>query len=305
MEKVEPYEKKFSGFFPEGAELERLFTGSKWAEGPVYFTDCDFLLWSDIPNDRILQWVEGLGVRTWRSPSGKANGNTRDIQGRLITCEHGTRRLTRTEYSGQITVLADHFKGKRLNSPNDVTVKSDGTIWFTDPDYGILSSRRDGIVVNKELEGNYVYRLDPATKEIIVVADDFVKPNGIAFSPQEDLLYVSDTGLSHDPIGPHHIRMFKVTDEGKLDDNGVFCEVEPGVPDGFRVDTEGNLWTSAADGVHCYSKDGNLLGKLRIPEKVSNLTFGGNINKRLYITATTSVYAIWTNQKETYPCLKL
>lgn len=274
------------------AWVEKLYAGCLWAEGPAWSGQGDFLVWSDIPNDRMLQWAEGLGVRVYRHPANNSNGNTRDREGRLVTCEHGARRVTRTEHDGSITVLADRYRGKRLNSPNDVAVKSDGSIWFTDPPYGIMCDY-EGHKAQGEIGANHVYRLDPRTGALAAVADDFDKPNGIAFSPDESLLYVSDTGLSHDPEGPHHIRRFKVGAKGKLSGGEVFAVISPGVADGFRLDTEGNVWTSAGDGVHCYAPDGALLGRIRIPEAVSNVCFGGPKRNRLFITATTSLYAVY------------
>lgn len=274
------------------AWVDKLHSGTRWAEGPVYFADGDFLIWSDIPNNVLLRWTPNGPVTVYRHPSNYINGNTRDRQGRLVSCEQGGRRLTRTEYDGQITVLVDNFQGNRLNSPNDVVVKSDDTIWFTDPPYGILSDH-EGYKSQSEIGACHVYRFDPRSGELRVVADDFDKPNGLGFSPDESVLYVSDTGLSHDPDGPHHIRAFDVTADGRLENGRVFADVNPGVPDGFRVDTDGNVWTSAGDGVHCYSAEGRLLGKILIPEPVANVTFGGPRRNRLFITATTSLYAVY------------
>jgi gluconolactonase len=275
------------------AGLERLYSGCLWAEGPVYFADGDFLLFSDIPNNRMLRWVEGLGAAVYRQPSNFSNGNSRDRQGRLVTCEHGGRRVTRTEADGSISVLAESYRGKRLNSPNDLVVKSDGSLWFTDPTYGILSDY-EGHRAKSELDGCYVFRCFPESGEIEVVADDFVKPNGLAFSPEEDRLYVSDSGASHEADGPHHIRVFDVVNGRKLVKGRIFAAVSPAVPDGFRLDSFGNLWTSAGDGVHCYSPKGELLGKILVPEPVANLVFGGPKRNRLFIAATTSLYAIYT-----------
>ena len=249
-----------------------------WAEGPVWFADGQFLLWSDIPNDRVMQWAQGLGVRVFRSPCSHTNGHTRDRQGRLVSCEHQGRRVSRTEHDGSTVVIADAFRGKRLNSPNDVVVKSDGSVWFTDPPYGILSD----------------YEGEKCESEI--VADDFDKPNGIAFSADESVLSVSDTGGSHRRNGPHHIRAFDVEGGRRLTRPRVFAEVSPGLADGFRLDADGNVWTSAGDGVHCYSPQGQRLGKILVPETVSNLTFGGPKRNRLFITATTSLYAIYVAQ---------
>ncbi|TCT10567.1 gluconolactonase [Tepidamorphus gemmatus] len=273
------------------ADVEKLYDGCRWAEGPVWFADGGYLVWSDIPNRRMLRWVPDGGVSVFRHDSGFANGNTRDRQGRLVTCEHGNRRVTRTEPDGTITVIADRYRGKRLNSPNDVVVKSDGSIWFTDPTYGIMSDY-EGNKGKQEQDGCFVYRVDPVTGELSVVADDFVKPNGLAFSPDERLLYIADSGLSHDPDGPHHIRVFEV-DGDRLANGRIFTEVSPGVPDGMRVDVEGNVWTSAQDGIHCHAPDGTLIGIIRIPEMVSNLTFGGPKRNRLFITATRSLYSVF------------
>jgi gluconolactonase len=273
------------------AWVEKLYTGTLWAEGPVYFADGDYLVWSDIPNNRMLRWVSGQ-VSVFRDFSNNSNGNTRDRQGRLVTCEHGARRVTRTEPDGSITVLVDQFRGKKLNSPNDVVVKSDGTVWFTDPPYGILSDY-EGHVAECEYGGCYVFRFDPATGALDAVIEDFNKPNGIAFSPDESKLYVVDTGGSHSTEGEHHIRVFSVDNQGRLSGGEVFAEVSPGIPDGLRVDLHGNIWTSARDGVHCYAPDGVRLGKIMVPEPVSNLAFGGPKRNRLFITATTSLYAVY------------
>ncbi|WP_158044459.1 SMP-30/gluconolactonase/LRE family protein [Skermanella pratensis] len=272
--------------------VERLHTGMRWAEGPVWFGDAGQLLWSDIPNNRIMRWVEGGGVSVFRSPSNFSNGNTRDRQGRLVTCEHGARRVTRTEHDGTVTVLADSYQGRRLNSPNDVVVKSDGSVWFTDPPYGILTDY-EGHRSEMEQDGCHVYRIDPETGQVTVAADDFDKPNGIAFSPDEHILYVADTGASHSKDGPHHIRAFTVSQSGSLSGGEVFATISPGLADGFRLDTDGNVWTSAGDGVHCYSPNGDLIGKVLVPEVVSNLAFGGPKRNRLFITATTSLYGVY------------
>jgi gluconolactonase len=275
-------------------QLELLYTGTRWGEGPVWFNDGQYLLWSDIPNDRILRWVEGGGVSVFRHPSNMANGNTRDRQGRLVTCEHGARRVTRTEVDGTITVLADRYQGRRLNSPNDVVVKSDDTVWFTDPDYGILSDYT-GNRGESELDGRCnVYRLDPRTGDLRIVVDDMVKPNGLAFSPDESILYVADTGVSHVPKGPHHIRAYDVTADGRCTNGRLFADISPGVADGFRVDRDGNVWTSAADGVQVFAPDGAMIGRVRMSERAVNLAFGGPKGNRLFIATTTSLCAIFT-----------
>lgn len=288
----EYYEKKFYDLTVPIAEVEELHSGNRWAEGPVWFNDGGYLVWSDIPNNRLLRWVPDLGVGVFRAQSNFANGNTRDRQGRLVSCEHGGRRVTRTEPDGSITVIADRHAGKRLNSPNDVVVKSDGSVWFTDPDYGILSDY-EGYKSEREQKGCYVYRVDPKSGAVKIVADDFVKPNGLAFSPDEKTLFIADSGFSHDPNGPHHIRAFSVGADGKLSKGRVFCEVSPGLPDGFRLDSNGNLWTSCQNGVICFDPTGKPLGKIKIPQMVSNLTFGGPRRNRLFITATKSIYAVF------------
>ena len=287
--------KRFRLSVVANARIETLHTGIRWGEGPVYFADGDFLLFSDIPNSRILRWVEGAPVTTYRFPANHANGNTRDRQGRLLTCESGGRRVTRTEHDGSLTVLVDRFEGKRLNSPNDIVVKSDDTVWFSDPDYGILSDFT-GNKAPSEIGKNNVFRFDPKSGQLTVAVGDMDKPNGLAFSPDERILYIADTGISHRPDGPHHILAYDVVDGCKLANRRVFAEISPGVADGFRVDTEGNIWTSAADGIHCYASDGELIGKIHFPEVVTNLTFGGPKRNRLFVTAASSLYAVFVGQ---------
>jgi gluconolactonase len=285
-------DERFRKCFIPTAQVEKLFDGCRWAEGPAYFPAGRYLVWSDIPNDRMLRWDETTGVTgVFRHPAGYSNGNTVDRQGRLVTCEHGNRRVTRTEHDGSITVIADRYEGKRLNSPNDVIVKSDGSIWFTDPAYGI-DSDYEGFKAESEIGACYVYRVDPATGSLRVVADDFVRPNGLAFSPDERFLYIADTGATHVPNGPRHIRKFTVGDDGRLSGGEVFATCTAGFFDGFRFDTEGRLWTSAADGVHCYHPDGTLLGKILVPGPVANVVFGGPKRNRLFICATTAIYSI-------------
>ena len=290
------YDRKFYALTVPIADVEELYSGCRWAEGPVWFADGDCLVWSDIPNRRLLRWVPDLGVGVFRAGVDYVNGNTRDRQGRLVSCEHGGRRVIRTEPDGAVTVLADRYDGKRLNSPNDVVVASDGGIWFTDPDYGILSDY-EGYRAEPEQPGCYVYRVDPATGTVDKMADGFAKPNGLAFSPDETILYVADSGVTHDPAGPHHIRAFDVGADGKLARPRVFFEVAEGVPDGFRVDVEGNLWTSCPDGVICVDPTGTALGKIRIPQRVSNLAFGGPRRNRLFITATRSLYSVFVGTR--------
>jgi len=279
-------DERFRALFNSSAALDLIHRGCRWAEGPVWFKDGNYLLWSDIPNNRMLRYISEGGVSVYRADARYSNGNTRDRQGRLVTCEHGARRVTRTEIDGSITVLADSFEGKRLNSPNDVVIHSNGSIWFSDPTYGIQSDY-EGHKATPEQDTNNVYRIDPQTGVVEAVVRDFVQPNGLAFSPDETRLYVADSG------SPRHIRVFDVVDGRALSSGRVFCTVDPGVPDGFRFDIEGNLWTSAADGVHCFAPDGTLLGKILTPERVANLTFGGPKGNRLYIAATSSIYAIY------------
>ncbi len=274
------------------ARLEELYSGCRWAEGPVWFSDANQLLWSDIPNQRMLRWAPEAGVSVFRQPSNFANGHTRDRQGRLISCEHGMRRVTRTEVDGTITVLADSYQGKRLNAPNDVVVRSDGTVWFTDPTYGILSDY-EGYRSDPEQSTRNVYRLDPLTGELDAVVTDFNQPNGLAFSPDEKILYVADSGASHDQVLPRHIRAFDVVDGRRLANDRVFALIDNGIPDGIRTDIAGNLWSSAGDGVHCFAPDGIRLGKILVPQTVANLTFGGPRRNRLFIAATNSLYSIY------------
>jgi gluconolactonase len=295
MEPFEILDERFRRYTIPIVWLETLHTGMRWAEGPVYFADVRALIFSDIPNNRMLRWDEETGqVATFRAPSHYSNGNTRDRQGRLITCEHETRRVTRTEWDGSITVIADRYQGKRLNAPNDVVVRSDDTIWFTDPTYGI-SAEYEGGKAESEIGSCNVYRFDPRDGSLRVVADDFSRPNGLAFSPDERTLYIADSGFWPDPTKPHHIRRFDVGADGRLGDGRVVREVSPGIPDGFRVDVDGNIWTSSGSGVQCITPDGDLIGQIPVPEKVANVAFGGPKRNRLFICGHTSLYAIFVN----------
>ncbi|UGY08325.1 SMP-30/gluconolactonase/LRE family protein [Phyllobacterium pellucidum] len=294
-------ERGFAGFFPEHAKLEQIATGLVWAEGPVWLNDIQELRFSDIPNNRMMTWSETNGVRVFRQPSQRANGHTLDRDGAMVSCEHGGRCVSRTGTDGAYEVLATHWQGKRLNSPNDVVVKSDGSIWFTDPPYGIISDY-EGIRADREIDGNNVYRIDPDTRAVELVADDFDRPNGLAFSPDESVLYIADSGraggfgFGFDDTRPHHVRALDVVDGRKLGKSRVVAVIDI-VPDGLRVDTEGLLWISAADGVHCYTPAGERLGRVLVPEVVANLTFGGPSKSRLFITATSSVYAVETRRQ--------
>ncbi len=288
----ESLDPRFNSLLTGHGRVERLWTGGRWLEGPAWFAAGRYLVCSDIPNNRMLRFDETDGsVSDFRKPANNSNGNTVDRQGRLVTCEHQTRRVTRTEHDGSITILADKFNGKHLNSPNDVVVARDGAIWFTDPSYGILTDYEGDMAV-MEQDGCHVYRIDPASGEVTKVAGDFVKPNGLAFSPDEKILYIADTGASHMPNGPKHIRFFKVNG-AKLTGGGIFADCTAGMFDGFRLDRQGRIWTSAGDGVHCYDPDGTLIGKIRIPELVANVQFGGPKMNRLFICGCTSLYATY------------
>jgi gluconolactonase len=273
--------------------VECLWSEGRWTEGPVYSPAFKCLTWSDIPNDRRLRWDETSGhIGTFQSNAGRyTNGATMDRQGRIVTCEQGRRRVARLEHDGATSVLAETYQGKRFNSPNDVVVASDGSIWFTDPAYGIESDY-EGFEAEPEMDGEHVYRIDPKSAEISRVADDFACPNGLAFSLDEERLYIADSGGTRYATGEHHIRVFDVSPEGRLSGGRVFAECTNGVFDGFRLDNKGRLWTSARDGVHCYHPDGTLLGKVFVPEEVSNLCFGAQKRNRLFITASRSVYTV-------------
>lgn len=282
----------FESCFVGHARVERLWSGARWSEGPAWFAAGRYLVWSDIPNNRMMRWDETSGhVSVFREPCNNSNGNTVDMQGRLVSCEHLTRRVTRTEYDGSVTVLADQFEGRPFNSPNDVVVKSDGTVWFTDPSYGIGSDYE-----GERAEAEHpcrVYRID-TNGSVTVVADSFVMPNGLAFSTDESKLYIADTGATHAPDGPKHIRVFSVDKDGAgLSGGDVFAQCTSGLFDGFRVDTNDRIWTSAADGVHCLNAAGELIGKVRIPEMVGNVCFGGSKLNRLFICGTSSLYSVY------------
>ncbi|MPY56425.1 SMP-30/gluconolactonase/LRE family protein [Streptomyces spongiae] len=268
------------------ARLERLHADCRWAEGPLYLPAWRQLIWSDIPGDRLLRWDEATGaIGVFRSPAGYVNGSTLDREGRLVSCEQGNRRVTRTEHDGRVTVLADRFQGKRFNSPNDTVVRSDGSVWFTDPDFGILTDY-EGHRAESEIGTCDVYRIDPTTGEVERVADGFDGPNGLVFSPDERQLYVADTRAAQ-------IRVFDVRDDRTLTNGRVFAERTDGGFDNIRFDNGGRLWAAAFDdGVHCYHPDGTLIGRLRVPEPVSNIAFGGPKNNQLFITATTSLYSL-------------
>ncbi|MGB9433767.1 MAG: SMP-30/gluconolactonase/LRE family protein, partial [Candidatus Acidiferrum sp.] len=297
---VEVVDPRFEKYRVGSAAVERLYTGARWAEGPVWFTDGRYLLFSDIPNNRMLRWLEDTGeVSVFRSPSNYSNGNYRDRQGRLLTCEHDSRRLTRTEYDGTITVLMDRFQDKRLNAPNDLAVNSDGAIWFSDPGYGIMSNY-EGHKAPFELPAN-VYRLDPKTGQATVVASDMDKPNGLCFSPDEKKLYIVDSRVPRHPRDPRPIRVYDVDDGVRLKNGRLFVDMSPGTSDGIRCDVDGNLWSAAGwagenfNGVHVFAPDATLIGKIHLPETCANLCFGGAKKNRLFMAASQSLYAVYVD----------
>jgi gluconolactonase len=297
---IESLDKRFKGSPGTGA-VERVATGFRWAEGPAYFRAGRYLIFSDIPNNRQMRLLEDDNhLSVFRAPSYNSNGNTVDRRGRLITCQHSARCVVRTEFDGRVTIVADRYNGKRFNSPNDVVVASDDSIWFSDPSYGI-GGNYEGLQAEREQPTNNVYRVDARSGEVTMVIDDFTQPNGLAFSPDEKRLYIVDSGLTHG--GPAHIRVFDVDIRtGKVANGTVFADgFAPGFTDGLRLDIEGNVWTSMGwanpneDGVRCYAPDGDLIGKIHLPETCANLAFGGLLRNRLYMCASTSVYALYVN----------
>jgi gluconolactonase len=295
MDGFEIREARFAHYILANASLEQLADGFRWIEGLVWMGDAGCLLFQDLPRDRTMRWIEDAGVSVYRAPSGYANGQTRDGQGRLISCSHRERCLFRTELDGSITRLVDRHGGRRLNSPNDVAVKSDGTIWFTDPLYGIQTDYEGGRQASEQPPA--LYRFDPGTGEINVAAGDFDGPNGLAFSPDERRLYVAETGDQTTDNPRQYIRAFDVDAAGLLSGGDIFHKIEPGYADGLCVDEDGNLWSSAGDGVHCIDPDGRLLGKVLVPHRVSNLTFGGACRNRLFIGGSHTLYAIFLNRR--------
>lgn len=291
------HDHRFAKLIHGNANVEVLWSGGRWAEGPAYLAAGRYLIWSDIPNDRILRWDENDGhVSVFEQPCRNHNGHTVDRQGRLIACEHRGRCVSRYEFDGTRTVLADRFDGRRLNSPNDVVVKSDGSIWFTDPSYGI-DSDYEGDASPMEQDGRHVYRIDQ-TGGVARVIDDMRQPNGLAFSPDEAFLYVADTGHTHFPDCEPKIRRYALAPDGRsLAAGEDFVTCDAGLFDGFRTDTEGRIWSSAGDGVHCFAPDGRLLGKILIDEPVSNVCFGGPKRNRLFITATTTLRSVYVNAR--------
>ena len=282
---------RFERLVPADAVLVRLADGAIWAEGPVYLPDDDAVVWSDVRGNVVRRWSAADGVSELCQPSDFANGHTLDHDGTILACEHGSRRIARYEPDGSRTTVVDRYRGARLNSPNDIVVASDGAIWFTDPPYGILDDS-EGYRADSELGGCFVFRLDRETGELTVATDALEHPNGLAFSPDETTLYVSDTSAARIEDGNHHILAFDVIDGRRLTSPRAFAVIEPGLPDGLRVDVEGNVWTSAGDGIHVLDAAGVELGRILLPEAASNCTFGGPDGRRLFITATSTLWSI-------------
>ena len=293
---IEIHDDRFLSLLQPDSKLQKLADGTVHGEGPVYFYEDDSLIWSDAHDNRLLRWSPTDGDSVIRQPSDYQSGNYRDLEGRLVSCSSGQRAVIRREHDGQWQVLVDRYQGKRLNSPNDLVVKSDGTIWFTDPTFGITQSNQ-GYGGEQEQAGDFVFRFDPETGEIDAVIKEMERPNGLAFSPDESLLYVSDTSAVEHPQQHHDIRVYEVLENRHVENGRVFATIEPGQPDGFRADIEGNIFTSSADSVQVFAPDGTLLGKICVPEVCTNLTFGGKEKNRLFITGESSLYAIDLNTK--------
>ena len=295
---IEVREQTFRSLVHGSARLERLWTGCRWAEGPLYHPAGRFLIWSDIPNDRVMRYDDTDGsVSVFEQPAYYPNGHVADGEGRIVRCEHRGRCVSRIEHDGRRNVLCSHWQGKRFNSPNDVIVKRDATIWFSDPTYGI-DSDYEGDRAESEIGASNVYRFDPASGAVDAVVTDMVRPNGLAFSPDETCLYVADTGISHDPGCRPKVRVYDVAHDGRRVDGGRdFASCEAGVFDGIRCDTRGHLWAAAGDGIHCFDTTGRLIGKIKVPEACANLTFGGPRFNRLFICATSGLYAIYVNAR--------
>ena len=296
FEAIEIYDARFKSLLHPNSKLQKLTDGAVHGEGPVYFHEDDSVVWSDAHDNRLLRWSPTDGNSVIRQPSHYQSGNYRDLEGRLVSCSQGQRAIIRREHDGRWQVLVDRAWGQRFNSPNDLVVKSDGTIWFTDPSFG-LTHEEQGYGGQQEQAGDFVFRFDPATGEIDAVIKEMERPNGLAFSPDESLLYVSDTSAVEHPNQHHDIRVYEVRENRYVENGRVFATIEPGEPDGFRLDLQGNIFTSSADSVQVYAADGTCLGKILIPEVCTNLTFGGKEKNRLFVTGKTSLYAIALNTK--------
>jgi gluconolactonase len=291
------HDARFSKLVLGHANLDKLASGCRWAEGPAYFAAGRYLVWSDIPNNRMMRFDEtDDSVSVFRSPSFNSNGNTVDREGRLVSCEHLTRRVTRTEHDGSITVLADRYEGRRLNSPNDVVVKSDGSIWFSDPTYGI-DSDYEGVRAESEIGGSNVYRINGETHDVTLILSDRVQPNGLAFSPDEKTLYVADSGTTHRPELLSTLWAYPMSASHSVGAPSLFATCPEGLFDGFRCDIAGNIWTSSGRNVFCFAQDGMHIGTIPIGELVANVCFGGPRRNRLYICGQTSLYALYLNTR--------
>jgi gluconolactonase len=295
MVDAEIFERRFRTYLLDNVELEEIAGGFRWTEGPVWMGDWNALLFQDLPRNRTIRWSETEGISVYREPSGFANGQARDREGRLLACSHQRRCIFRTEHDGSVTRLIAEANGKALNAPNDLVVKSDGSIWFTDPLYGIANDYEGGIQPSAQPPA--VYRFDPGSGDIRAVATDFDGPNGIAFSPDESRLYIAETGDATSDAPKRHIRVFNVSAHGALSGGEIFHIISPGYCDGMKLDEDGNIWSSAADGVHCISPEGDLLGKIRIPCRVANLAWGGVHRNRLFLCASQRVYALFLNRR--------
>ncbi|MBP8867416.1 MAG: SMP-30/gluconolactonase/LRE family protein [Propionivibrio sp.] len=290
--KFEVYDQRFNTLLRADSRLECLASPARWAEGPVWLPGEDAVVFSDVKANRMYRWNRDGKITIFREQANYANGNTLDRQGRLISCEHGRRGVSRTDSDGVARILVDRFDGKRLNSPNDVVVKSDGSLWFSDPPYGIVGDA-EGFKSESQIIGCYVYRFDPETGEITAVATDVQRPNGLAFSPDESRLYVADMSIVDFPLqGRRHLLVYDVIEGRRLSNPRVLAQIEPGIPDGFRVDQCGNIFCSCEDGILVLAGDGQRIGKIGVPERVSNCTFGGPAQDELFITATTSLYRV-------------
>jgi gluconolactonase len=296
LKEIEVYDDRMAALMRHDTSLQKVANGAVWSEGPVYVTEDDSVVWSDAHGDRLLRWSVGSGVEVLRQPSQYQSGNYLDLEGRIVSCLSGGRAVIRQEHSGEWQVLVSRYQGKRFNSPNDLVVKRDGTIWFTDPPYG-LTQPNQGYGGQQEQRGCFVYRFAPDTQEIDAIITDMTHPNGIAFSPDESLLYVSDSSSFDIPQGAHHIRVYEAVGDRQMANGRVFAVINPGQPDGLRVDALGNVFVTSRDGVQVYAPDGSRLGKILVPEICSNLTFGGMNGDRLFIAAGRSLYAIDLNTR--------
>ncbi|HEX6869397.1 MAG TPA: SMP-30/gluconolactonase/LRE family protein [Candidatus Limnocylindrales bacterium] len=285
------FDPRFDRLVPDGTPITPHADGARWAEGPVYVPDQDAVLWSDVRSNAVRRWSDADGDSVVYQPSDFANGHTLDHDGTVLACEHGLRRISRYERDGSRTTVVDRFEGRRFNSPNDIVVASDGAIWFTDPPYGILDDS-EGYKADSEQAGCFVYRVDRETGEVTVASDVLIHPNGLAFSPDERTMYVSDTSVARVEGGHHHMLVFDVVDGRRLENPRVFLDMDPGVSDGFRVDVDGNVWTSAGDGIHVLDADGVELGRIILPQEASNCQFGGKDGRRLFVTATSTLWSM-------------